>query len=64
VLREALQHDGPVVVEAVVDKNEPPLPGQIKLEQAVHFAKALVKGEKDTRKIVKTILEDKIREVI
>jgi pyruvate dehydrogenase (quinone) len=64
VLRKALQHDGPVVVEAVVDKNEPPLPGQIKLEQAIHFAEALVRGEKDTKQIVKTIVEDKIREVI
>jgi pyruvate dehydrogenase (quinone) len=64
VLREALLHEGPAVVEAVVDPNEPPLPGQIKLEQAVHFAEALIKGEKDTKKIVKTLLEDKIREVI
>ena len=64
VLREALQHNGPALVEAVVDKNEPPLPGQIKLEQAMHFAEALLKGEKDTKKIVKTIIEDKIREVI
>ena len=64
VLRKALQHDGPAVVEAVVDKNEPPLPGQIKLEQALHFAEALIRGEKDTKKIVKTIVEDKIREII
>jgi pyruvate dehydrogenase (quinone) len=64
VLRQALQHNGPVVVEAVVDKNEPPLPGQIKLEQALHFAEALIRGEKDAKKIVKTIIEDKIREVI
>lgn len=64
VLRNALQHDGPAVVEAVVDKNEPPLPGHIKLEQALHFAEALVRGEKDAKKIVKTIVKDKIREVI
>ena len=64
VLRKALQHDGPALVEAVVDKNEPPLPGHVKLEQAVHFAEALVRGEKYTKKIVKTIVEDKIREVI
>jgi pyruvate dehydrogenase (quinone) len=63
-LRKALQYDGPVVVEAVVDKNEPPLPGHVKLSQAIHFAEALAKGEKDTAKIVKTIAEDKVREVI
>jgi len=63
-LRKALQHDGPVVVEAVVDKNEPPLPGHVKLNQAIHFAEALAKGQRDTKAIVKTIAEDKIREVI
>src|SRR5579862_3448255 len=63
-LRKALQHDGPVVVEAVVDKNEPPLPGHVKLNQAIHFAEALIKGEKDAKKIAKTIAEDKVREVI
>lgn len=64
VLRRALQHDGPAVVEAVVDPNEPPLPGQIKLSQAIHFAEALAKGQKDASKIAKTIIEDKVREVI
>jgi pyruvate dehydrogenase (quinone) len=63
-LRRALEHDGPVVVEAVVDKNEPPLPGKVKLNQAIHFAEALARGEKDTKEIVKTIVEDKVREVI
>lgn len=63
-LRRALEHDGPAVVEAVVDKNEPPLPGHVKLNQAVHFAEALLKGEKDRSAIAKTILEDKVREVI
>ena len=63
-LRRALEHDGPAVVEAVVDKNEPPLPGHIKLNQAVHFAEAILKGQKDAKEIVKTIAEDKIREII
>ena len=63
-LRKALDHDGPAVVEAIVDQNEPPLPGNIKLTQAVHFAEALLKGERDTKEIVKTIAENKIREVV
>jgi len=64
VLRAALAHPGPAVVEAVVDPNEPPLPGNISGEQALKFAEAMAKGEKDRWKIIKTILEDKIREVI
>lgn len=64
ILRQALAHPGPAVIEAVVDPNEPPLPGNISAEQALHFAEALGKGEKDRWKIIKTVLEDKIREVI
>ncbi len=64
VLRQALAHPGPAIVEAVVDPNEPPLPGNITGEQTVHFAEALARGEKDRWKIIKTVLEDKIREVV
>jgi pyruvate dehydrogenase (quinone) len=64
VLREALAHDGPTVVQAVVDPNEPPMPGKIKTEQAVHFAKALARGQKDAAKIIKTIAEDQVHEVV
>ena len=64
ILREALAHPGPAVVQAVVDPNEPPMPGQVNLEQAVHFAAALVKGQRDGWKIIKTLMKDKIREVI
>jgi len=64
ILREALAQNGPVVIQAVVDPNEPPMPGNVKFEQAVHLAEALAKGEKNASKIVKKILEDKVREVI
>lgn len=63
-LRQALAHPGPAVVQAIVDPNEPPLPGNVSAEQALLFAEALGKGEKDRWKIIKTVLEDKIREVI
>jgi pyruvate dehydrogenase (quinone) len=64
VLRQALAHPGPAVVQAVVDPNEPPMPGQVNTEQAVKFAAALVKGQKEGWKIIKTVMEDKVREVI
>jgi hypothetical protein len=40
------------------------MPGQITTEQAIKFVKALARGQKDGAKIVKTIVKDKIREVI
>lgn len=64
VLRQAFEHPGPAVVEAVVDPNEPVLPGHVTMEQAWNFAKALVRGEKYNIQILKTVLEDKVREVV
>jgi pyruvate dehydrogenase (quinone) len=64
VLREALAHPGPAVVQAVIDANEPPLPGQVNTEQALKFSEALVRGQKDAWDIIKTVAEDKIREVV
>ncbi len=64
VLRQALAHNGPAVIQAVVDPNEPPMPGNISMEQSVHFAEALLRGEKDRGEILKTIVENKVREVI
>ena len=63
-LREALAYDGPAVIEAVVDPNEPPLPGKISTTQALHFAEALARGERDRWDIIKTVLKDKVREVV
>jgi pyruvate dehydrogenase (quinone) len=62
--REALAHSGPVLIQAVVDPNEPPMPGKINTEQAYKFAKSLVRGQKDAAKIIETIAEDQLREVI
>jgi len=64
VLRQALAHSGPSVVQAIVDPNEPPMPGKVTTDQAIQFVKALLRGQKDAAGIIKTIAEDKIREVI
>ncbi|MGA8940815.1 MAG: thiamine pyrophosphate-dependent enzyme [Acidobacteriaceae bacterium] len=64
ILRQALDGDGPAVVQAVVDPNEPPMPGKITTEQAIKFAEALVRGQKNALKIIKTVATDKVREVI
>ena len=64
VLAEALAHPGPAVVQAVVDPNEPPLPGKISTRQALKFMEALVRGQHDRWDIIKTVLKDKVREVV
>lgn len=64
VLRDALSYPGPALVEAVVDPNEPPMPGKVKSQQAIHFAEALARGEKHAGKIIATVLEDRVRETV
>jgi len=64
ILKEALEYDGPAVVEAVVDPYEPPLPAKIEYKQAKSFAKSLVRGEPNKGKISLTIASDKVRELI
>jgi pyruvate dehydrogenase (quinone) len=62
VMREFLASPKPAVLEALVDPNEPPMPGKVKPEQAVKFGKALVKGQPQGKRIALTAFRDKISE--
>jgi pyruvate dehydrogenase (quinone) len=64
LLRAAFESEGPAVVQAVIDPNEPALPGHVTLDQAWHFAESLVRGEQDRWSIIKDVLKEKIREVV
>ncbi len=64
VLKEALDYDGPAVVQAVVDPFEPPLPAKIEFKQAKSFAESLVRGEPNKEKIALTVAKDKVKELI
>jgi pyruvate dehydrogenase (quinone) len=64
VIGEAFRHDGPALVQCVVDPAEPPMPGQITTSQALGFAEAMVRGEKDRWDIIKTVIKNKVREVV
>lgn len=64
VLDQALGTRGPVVVEALVDPFEPPLPPKITAKQAVKFAESLARGEPNRGKIALTVLKDRVRELI
>jgi len=49
---EALTSDRPVVLEFRTDPNVPPLPPHITLQQAKHFASALLKIDPDESSII------------
>src|SRR5438105_1356938 len=57
VLDKALATNGPVVVEAVVDPYEPPMPPKVTLKQTYELAKSLARGTPDRRKIIATVFE-------
>jgi len=64
VVSKAMSIDGPVVVEAVVDPFEAPMPPKITRDQAIKFAESLARGEPDRKKIIATLVEDKIKEMV
>jgi len=64
VVEQALNTPGPVLVEAVVDPYEPPMPPKVSLRQAEKFAESLLRGEPNRTKIVTTIAEDRVRELV
>ncbi len=63
-LREALAQQGPVLIEAVVDPHEPPMPPKVTVKQAAHFAEALARGTPSAGKIALTVASDTVREIV
>jgi pyruvate dehydrogenase (quinone) len=64
ILAQAFATPGPVVVEAVVDPNEIPLPPEIEPKQARNISEALAKGQPEPEKIAATVFKAKVREMI
>jgi pyruvate dehydrogenase (quinone)/pyruvate oxidase len=64
ILDQALATPGPVLIEAVVDPFEPPLPASVSLKQAARFGESLARGEPNRSRIALTIASDKVREMI
>jgi pyruvate dehydrogenase (quinone)/pyruvate oxidase len=63
-MEEALATPGPVLVEAMIDPFEPPLPPTFTREQVTHFAEALLRGEPDRERIARTVLGGLVRELV
>ena len=63
-LDAALAEPGPVLIEAVVDPNEPPMPPKVSFEDMKKFSEALAKGTLHRGDIIRTIFRDKVRELV
>src|SRR5205814_506838 len=55
VVAQALATPGPVVVEALVDALEPPMPPKVTADQAIKLSQSLLRGEPDAGEIIRTI---------
>jgi pyruvate dehydrogenase (quinone) len=64
ILEEALAEPGPVIIDAIVDPFEPPMPPKVNIKQATKLAEALAKGTPNRLKTALTIASDEVREVI
>jgi pyruvate dehydrogenase (quinone) len=61
---EALAADRPVLVEAIVDPEVPPLPPHITLEEAKQFMSAVLRGDPDRGAFIKQSFKQKVEEFI
>ncbi len=64
ILEQALRTKGPVLIEAVVDPFEPPMPPKVTVDQTEKLGKALAKGTPNRKEIALTIASDKVRELV
>jgi pyruvate dehydrogenase (quinone) len=60
---EVLSAGRPALLEAITDPEVPPLPPHIKLEQAMHMAKALKQGDQHGARVVTQSLKGKLKEL-
>ncbi len=63
-LQAAFASSKPAIVEAVVDPFEPPMPASATITQAAGLAESLIRGEPNGVKIMKSIIKDKVKEMI
>jgi pyruvate dehydrogenase (quinone) len=61
---EAFAADRPVILEAVVDPNVPPLPPHVEWQQAKKLMKAIMHGDPDARAVIKEGFKGKIEEFL
>jgi pyruvate dehydrogenase (quinone)/pyruvate oxidase len=61
-LRAAMAHEGPAIVEVVVDPHEPPLPAKVKKDQVTKLFSALKQGTPNRNRIALQMVKDVLDE--
>jgi hypothetical protein len=60
---KALAHDGPALVDCIVNPDEPPMPAKVSYEQAKGFTEAFLRGQPRRSSIAATIARSKIAQL-
>lgn len=64
IMDRAFATPGPVVIEAVTDPNELPMPPELEEEQIQNIHEALAKGQPDAAEIAKVMEKGRIRQMV
>jgi pyruvate dehydrogenase (quinone)/pyruvate oxidase len=60
----AIGTPGPVIIDAIIDPHEPPMPAKTTLDQAAKFAQSLIRGQPNRERIAFTVLSDRVRGLV
>ena len=63
-LAEAMATPGPVLIEALVDPHEPPLPPKATLTHGAQMAEAMARGVSGRRRMALTLASDSVRQMV
>lgn len=64
IMAQAFATPGPVIIEAVTDPNELPMPPQLKAEDIAKIGEAMAKGQPNAGEIAEVVAEAKAREMV
>jgi len=64
ILDEAFATHGPVIIDAIVDPLEPPMPPRVSADQAIKFVESLIRGQPDRAAIARTAIGEGVRELV
>ncbi|MGH3444775.1 MAG: thiamine pyrophosphate-dependent enzyme [Nocardioidaceae bacterium] len=61
-LKQAMEYDGPAIVEMVIDPHEPPMPAKVKKDQVTKMFEALKAGTPNRNTIAAQMVKDVLDE--
>jgi pyruvate dehydrogenase (quinone)/pyruvate oxidase len=64
IMDQALATPGPVIIEAITDPNELPMPPQLSAEEIENVQKALAKGQPDAQEVARVTAKGKVRQMV